>query len=103
MIKQKITTYKNLIVYKRSKSLSIDIIQYFSNHKNRKVPEFIYTQLFRSVCSIPANIVEGYGRYYKGNYRHFLSIQEGLASSRSIGSKWYVIWTKDAKWKLVST
>lgn len=69
--------YKNLIVYQKAKKLAVDIIKYFSGVKIPKVQEFIVNQLVRSVCSIGANIAEGYGRLYKRNYRQFVSISRG--------------------------
>lgn len=69
--------YKELIVYQKSKSLSKDILVYFSKNKGDKLISFVILQLLRSSCSVGANIAEGYGRYYKKDYRHFLSIARG--------------------------
>jgi len=70
-------SYKNLIVYQRSIELSILINKYFGNQKLNRAQEFVFIQLLRAVCSIGANISEGYGRMYKQNYRQFLSIARG--------------------------
>ncbi len=71
------SSYKNITVYKKANSLSIDLIKYFSEKKYPYTYNFIVDQLIRSSCSVGANIVEGYGRYYSKSYRQFLSISRG--------------------------
>lgn|SRR3989344_5901527 len=69
--------YKKLIVYQKAKQLAVDIIRFFSKQKLSKTLEFVVIQLLRAIASIGANIAEGYGRYYQGNTRQFLSIARG--------------------------
>ena len=69
--------YKKLIVYQKAKSLAVDIIRFFSKQKLPRILEFIAIQLLKSITSIGANIAEGYGRYYQGNTRQFLSVARG--------------------------
>ena len=71
------TNHKDLIVYRKSKSLALDLIRIFSKKKFPKIYEFVILQLLRSVTSICANIVEGYGRHYRKSFRQFLSIARG--------------------------
>ncbi|MCW4031538.1 MAG: four helix bundle protein [Candidatus Bathyarchaeota archaeon] len=77
MSEHQAASYKNLIVYQKAESLTVDAIKYFSKQKVNKTQEFLITQLLRSLGSIGANIAEGYGRHYKKSYRHFLSIARG--------------------------
>lgn len=69
-------SYKNLIVYQKSRLLTIDILNSSYDAKSKKF-EFVINQLFRAVSSICANLVEGYGRFYKKELRHFLAIARG--------------------------
>jgi len=71
------SSYKDLIVYQKAKSLSIDVLNYFGHTKYPYQYRFFVNQILRCVCSIGANICEGYGRHYKKNYRQFLSIARG--------------------------
>jgi four helix bundle protein len=73
----KTKTYKDLIVYQKSKKLTKEVIQYFSGFKLPRSKDFAVVQLLRSVASIGANIAEGYGRIYKKSYRQFLAISRG--------------------------
>ena len=57
-------SYKNLLVYQKAKTLTVDISRYFSGFRLPKSKEFLIIQLLRAVSSIGANIAEGYGRYY---------------------------------------
>jgi four helix bundle protein len=68
---------ENLLVYQKSKQLTSNVLQYFSQKKLDYRYKFLIQQLFRSISSIGANIAEGYGRLYKKNYRQFLSISRG--------------------------
>ena len=71
--------YQDLIVYQKSKLLTVDIIKYFSKIKISYTKEFLFSQLFRAVSSIPANLAEGFGRNYSGSFRQFVSIARGSA------------------------
>jgi four helix bundle protein len=70
-------SYKDLIIYQKSKKLTIDIIYYFSKYKLPKTKEFLLGQLFRAISSIGANIAEGYGRHYKGSFKQFIGMARG--------------------------
>jgi len=67
-------SYKNLIVYKKAKTLAIETIVLINKLSLPSKYDFLKNQIFRSVTSIGANIAEGNGRLYKKDYRHFLSI-----------------------------
>jgi len=71
------TSYKNLIVYQKAKLLTVEVIIYFSKFRTPRTKEFLIQQLFRSISSVGANIVEGYGRHYKGSLRQFYAIARG--------------------------
>ena len=79
----KVTSYKDLIVYQKSKSLTLDIIKYFSKEKTVWTKQFLLNQLFRSVSSVAANITEGFGRNYSGSFRNFVSIARGSSFETS--------------------
>lgn len=66
--------YKNLIVYQKSRGLTIDLIKYFSKNRLEYVHQFLMHQLLRSASSIGANLTEGYGRHYQKSYRQFIAI-----------------------------
>lgn len=72
-----VNSYKDFVVYQKSKQLTIDIIQYFSNYKLPIPKQFLLNQLFRAVGSIPSNIAEGYGRNSKKSFKQFVSISRG--------------------------
>ncbi|PIU03466.1 four helix bundle protein [Candidatus Shapirobacteria bacterium CG08_land_8_20_14_0_20_39_18] len=71
------SSHKNLIVYQKAKTLTIDVINYFANAKLDRVSEILIKQLIRAVSSIGANIAEGYGRHYSKSYHQFLGIARG--------------------------
>jgi four helix bundle protein len=71
------SSYKNLIVYQKAKTLTVEAINYFSNNRPDRISEILINQFIRSISSIGANIAEGYGRHYQKNYRQFLSIARG--------------------------
>lgn len=74
-----INTYKDLIVYQKARSLTLDIVKYFSNKRVGKTKVFLVDQLFRAVSSIGANLAEGFGRNYSKNFRQFVGISRGSA------------------------
>ena len=71
------SNYRDLIVYQKSKELTVEIIKYFSKKKLDFQNQIFVNQLIRAVSSIGANIAEGYGRLYQQNYYQFLSIARG--------------------------
>jgi four helix bundle protein len=74
-----VSTYKDLIVYQKSKSLTVDVIKYFSGLKVSRSKEFLFSQLFRAISSVAANLAEGFGRNYSGSFRQFVGISRGSA------------------------
>lgn len=70
-------TYKNLVVYVKAKSLTIDAYKLFSNKRLSKTHESLIIQVLRSISSVGANIVEGYGRHYQKSFRQFLANARG--------------------------
>ncbi len=74
-----VSTYKDLIVYQKAKSLTVDIIKYFSKINISKSKEFLFSQLFRATSSVAANLAEGFGRNYSKSFRQFVSISRGSA------------------------
>jgi len=76
-MKVPITSYKDLLVYQKSKQLTVDIIQHFSDYRLPISKQFLLNQLFRAVGSIPANIAEGYGRNSRKSFKQFLRLIVG--------------------------
>ena len=75
----RVTTYKDLVVYQKAKQLTVDVIRYFSKHQTSRTKEFLFSQLFRAVSSVGANLAEGFGRNYSKNFRQFVGISRGSA------------------------
>lgn len=68
--------YKNLIAWQKSDELAHTI--YFVTQTFPKAEIFgLTSQLRRAVLSVPANIVEGYARSSKNEFRRFLTIALG--------------------------
>ena len=72
-----VTSYKDLIVYQKTRALTVDVIRYFSKYKLPKAKEFLISQLFRAISSVGANLAEGFGRNYSGSFRQFVGIARG--------------------------
>ena len=73
---EKISSYKDLIVWQRGMDLVETIYV-----KTAKLPSDeqwgLVFHMRRAAVSIPSNIAEGYGRQATGEYRHHLSIARG--------------------------
>lgn len=69
--------YESLIIYQKSKLLTRNVIQIFEMLPKTKTIDIIQYQIVRSVSSIGANIVEGYGRNSPREYKQFLTIARG--------------------------
>lgn len=67
------TSYKDLIVWKKSYQLSILIYKLTKKFPKDEVYGLI-SQIRRCAISIPSNIAEGYSRYRKLEFAHFLQI-----------------------------
>lgn len=72
----KISTYKDLIAWQKANLLA-EAIYAVSNSFPKSETFGITSQLRRAALSVPTNIVEGFGRLNKNEFRHFLSIAFG--------------------------
>lgn len=71
--KQRINSYKNLIVWQKAFELSLFIYRITRNFPKEEVYGLI-SQMRRCAISIPSNIAEGYCRQRKLEYIQFLQI-----------------------------
>lgn len=71
--------FKNLEVWKKSHSLTLDIYRITSRFPKSELYG-LTGQTRRSAASIPANIAEGCGRYGNAELTRFLRISMGSAS-----------------------
>lgn len=73
---QKVSTYKELIVWQRSMELVVAVYELTENFPK---PELygLTSQMRRCAISIPSNIAEGRRRGTKKDYRNFLNIAYG--------------------------
>jgi four helix bundle protein len=71
------TGIDSLIVWQASLELAVKVCQDILNLLPSKEKYALTTQLRRSVQSIPANIAEGYGRYYYQDNVRFCYIARG--------------------------
>ena len=75
-MRQKIESYKDLVVYQIAYKMTIDVYQ-----ATRKYPPDerwgLISQMRRSAVSIPSNIAEGYRRGHRREYIQFLHIAQG--------------------------
>ncbi len=73
--------YKNLIAWEKADNLAHQVYAVSSTFPKTEVFG-LTSQLRRAVLSVPANIIEGYARNSKNEFRRFLSIALGsLAES----------------------
>ncbi len=76
MQKEKVTSYKDLIVWQKGVRLAVA-----SYHLTSTLPKSELfgstSQIRRSATSVSANIAEGYGRGTKKEYAHFLKVARG--------------------------
>ena len=77
MEKSPAQTYKSLIVYQKAQQNTVALFLHYKKQQLNWIEKILLGQLLRSASSIGANIVEGYGRHYKKDYRRFLSIARG--------------------------
>lgn len=66
--------YKDLIVYQKALENSISLFKHYKAQKPLWLERFIIEQLLRAAASVGANIVEGYGRGSRPDYKRFLRI-----------------------------
>jgi len=75
----KIERFEDLIVWQKAMELSKLIYQITSRGAFSK-DWGLRDQIRRASVSIPSNIAEGYGRYTKKDFRHFLAVANGSAN-----------------------
>lgn len=79
MVKKKLQSYKELIVWQKAYQLVLEI--YKTTKSFPKSELFgLSQQMRRAAISIPSNIAEGYDRNHKAEYHLFLSIAYGSLS-----------------------
>lgn len=71
--------YKDLILYQKAKEDTLTLFRYYKKHKLIWSERFLIEQMLRAASSIGANVVEGYGRPNKPDYRRFIGIARGSA------------------------
>lgn len=73
---QKLSNYKELIVWQKSMKLTSEVYRIASMISNSEQWGMVM-QLKRSAISIPSNIAEGYGRSSQKSFANFLKIARG--------------------------
>lgn len=73
---EKVSSYKQLIVWQKSLSLVFAIYKLTALYPKEEVYG-ISSQMRRAAVSIPSNIAEGWYRDTKKDYRHFLIMSQG--------------------------
>lgn len=74
--KSKNLGYKNLIAWEKADKLAHEVYKASSTFPKTEVFG-LTSQLRRAVLSVPANIIEGYARNNRNEFRRFLSISLG--------------------------
>jgi four helix bundle protein len=69
---EKIKSYKDLIVWQKSHTNSLEIIELVESFRWCRSLDVIGKQLIRSITSVGANIAEGYGSFQGKEYLTFL-------------------------------
>jgi len=75
----KIAKFEDLIVWQKSMVLAEEIYR-VTKHGEFSKDWGLKNQVQRAAVSIPSNISEGYGRFSKKDFRHFLAIANGSAN-----------------------
>ena len=78
----KIRTYKDLEIWKRSIQLVEDIYQITKDFPKEELYG-LTSQLRRAAISIPSNIAEGFARFHNAEYKQFLYISLGSCAEAS--------------------
>jgi four helix bundle protein len=79
----KITSYKDLIVWQKSYTLTQNIYT-ITEHFPKKEDFSLTSQMRRCSLSIPSNIAEGYRRSHRKEFIQFLQIAFGSASELEV-------------------
>ena len=75
----KITRFEDLSVWRKAKDLSLDVYRMTGSGTFSR--DFaLRDQIRRAAVSVMSNIAEGFERYSRADFRHFLSIARGSAS-----------------------
>ena len=69
--------FRGLLVWQKAQALAVLVSQQTSKLPRTRSSDVMVSQIVRSAGSVPANIAEGYGRYYEAAYRNHLSIARG--------------------------
>ncbi len=75
----KVQRFEDLVVWRKAKDLSV--LVYRSSAGGRFSRDLaLRDQIRRAVVSVMSNVAEGFERYSRPEFRHFLSIARGSAS-----------------------
>ncbi len=72
----KITSYRDLLVWQQAMDLAVAIYQLTRNWPKEELYG-LTAQSRRAATSVPANIAEGFGRESRASYQQFLRIAQG--------------------------
>jgi four helix bundle protein len=75
----RVAKFEDLAVWKKSKELSLGIYR-VTNQGRFRHDRGLKDQIRRAAVSVMSNIAEGFERYSRSEFRHFLSIARGSAS-----------------------
>jgi four helix bundle protein len=75
----RVEQFEDLTVWKRAKELSLGIYR-ATNDGQFARDRGLRDQIRRAAVSVMSNIAEGFGRYSRNEFRHFLSIARGSVS-----------------------
>lgn len=78
-IHKKVTSYKDLIFWQKSRESNLLIVTLTRKLPNEKPSQIIIGQVTGSAFSIGANIAEGFGKYKGKEYPRFIQIALGSA------------------------
>jgi len=82
MAETKVHTYRELIMWQRAIQTCVAIYQFTRNFPREEMYG-LTNQLRRAGVSVPSNIAEGYGRFSREQFRHYL----GIAKARTTNCK----------------
>jgi four helix bundle protein len=75
----RVARFEDLAVWKKAKELSLSIYR-VTNDGRFSRDWALRDQVRRAAVSVMSNIAEGFGRYSRNEFRHFLSIARGSVS-----------------------